>query len=155
MALKGYLKTSTSAQWKQTRSLRLFLPAPPTFGLQYRCQPLAELFQRLTSFGSFDHGGIDIADHIHAGGFGHGEGGGVRIIQHILPVPRYVDAFLLQIGHGGFKPKEKAEFSSTYQTTEIRQVLDGREVLYYNALRNEYRVDGVDVEETYRRNIGA
>ena len=60
------------------------------------------MFQRLTAFGSFDHGGIDIADHIHAGGFGHGEGGGVRIIQHVLPVPRYVDAFLLQIGHGGF-----------------------------------------------------
>ncbi len=56
---------------------------------------------------------------------------------------------------GGYKPKEKAEFSSTYQATEIRQVLDGREVLYYNALRNEYRVDSVDVEETYRRNIGA
>ena len=67
--------------------VRHVLPAPPAFGLQYRRQLLAELLQGLPAFGGFDHGGIDVADHIHAGGFGHGEGGGVRIIQHVLPVP--------------------------------------------------------------------
>ena len=72
-----------------------------------------------------------------------------------VPLVTMVTATFSKNALGGYKPKEKAEFSSTYQTTEIRQVLDGREVLYYNALRNEYRVDGVDVEETYRRNIGA
>ena len=82
--------------------VRHVLPAPPAFGLQYRRQLLAELFQGLPAFGGFDHGGIDITDHIHAGGFGHSEGGGVRIIQHVLPVPRYVDAFLPQVGYGSF-----------------------------------------------------
>ena len=72
-----------------------------------------------------------------------------------VPLVTMVTATFSKNTLGGYKPKEKAEFSSTYQTTEIRQVLDGREVLYYNALRNEYRVDGVDVEEIYRRNIGA
>ena len=56
---------------------------------------------------------------------------------------------------GGYKPKEKAEFSSTYQATEVRQVVGGREVLYYNALKNIYRVDGQDVLSQMRKNIGA
>ena len=38
-------------------------------------------------------------------------------------------------------PKEKAEFGSTYQATEVRQVVGGREVLYYNALRKN-RISG-------------
>lgn len=56
---------------------------------------------------------------------------------------------------GGYKPKEKAEFSSTYQATEVRQVVGGREVLYYNAFKNIYRVDGQDVLNQMRKNIGA
>ena len=51
--------------------------------------------------------------------------------------------------------KEKSEHSTTYQATEIRQVVDGREVLYYNALKNIYRVGGEDVLTQMRKNIGA
>ena len=72
-----------------------------------------------------------------------------------VPLVTMVTATFSKNALGGFKPKEKAEFSSTYQTTEIRQVLDGRETLYINTFTNEYRVDGVDVEAAYRRNIGA
>ena len=35
-------------------------------------------------------------------GFGNGKRGGVRVVQYILPVPRYGNAFLLEIGDGGF-----------------------------------------------------
>ena len=56
---------------------------------------------------------------------------------------------------GGFKPKEKAEFSSTFQVNEVRQVADGRELLYYNAFTNTLRVDGQDVLSQMRKNIGA
>ena len=56
---------------------------------------------------------------------------------------------------GTYKPKEKAEFASTFQTTEIRQTVGGRETLYFNAFTNEYRVNGVDQLAKYRRNIGA
>ena len=58
-------------------------------------------------------------------------------------------------GLGGLKPKEKSEQASTYQATEIRQMVDGRETLYYNAFKNIYRVDGVDVLAQMRKNIGA
>lgn len=55
---------------------------------------------------------------------------------------------------GGFKPKEKAEFSSTFNVTEVRQVADGRELFYYNAFTNNLRVDGADVLAQMRKNIG-
>lgn len=56
---------------------------------------------------------------------------------------------------GAFKPKEKAEFSSTFQVNEVRQVADGRELFYYNAFTNAMRVDGQDVLSQMRKNIGA
>ena len=56
---------------------------------------------------------------------------------------------------GGFKPKEKAEFSSTFQVNEVRQVADGRELFYYNAFTTTLRVDGQDVLSQLRKNIGA
>lgn len=56
---------------------------------------------------------------------------------------------------GTFKPKEKSEHSSTYQATEIRQMVDGKETLYFNAFTNQYRIGGEDVLATMRRNIGA
>ena len=56
---------------------------------------------------------------------------------------------------GGFKPKEKAEFSSTFHVNEVRQVADGRELFYYNSFNNILRVDGVDVLAQMRKNIGA
>lgn len=56
---------------------------------------------------------------------------------------------------GGFKPKEKAEFSSTFQVNEVRQVADGRELFYYNAFTNTLHVNGQDVLSQMRKNIGA
>lgn len=55
---------------------------------------------------------------------------------------------------GIYKPKEKAEFASTFQATEIHQTVAGREVLYYNAFTNQYRVNGVDMLAQMRANIG-
>ena len=66
-----------------------------------------------------------------------------------------VTATFSKNGLGGLKPKEKCEQASTYQATEIRQMVDGRETLYYNAYKNIYRVDGVDVLAQMRKNIGA
>lgn len=66
-----------------------------------------------------------------------------------------VTATFSKNGLGGLKPKERSEQASTYQATEIRQMVDGRETLYYNAFKNIYRVDGVDVLAQMRKNIGA
>lgn len=78
-----------------------------------------------------------------------------RGLAQEVPLVTFVTATFSKNALGGYKPKEKAEFSGTYQATEIRQLLDGREVLYYNAFTNAYRVDGQDVLSQMRKNIGA
>ena len=72
-----------------------------------------------------------------------------------VPVVTTVTATISKNGLGNFKHKEKSEHSTTYQATEIRQVVDGREVLYYNAFKNVFRVGGEDVLSQMRKNIGA
>ncbi|SKN73345.1 Uncharacterised protein [Mycobacteroides abscessus subsp. massiliense] len=72
-----------------------FLPAPPAFALQDGGEFAAEFFQRPPLFSGIDDGGIDVGEYIHFGGFGHRKGSGVRVVQHILPIPRYGNAFLL------------------------------------------------------------
>lgn len=72
-----------------------------------------------------------------------------------VPIVTTVSAWFSKNALGGYKPHEKAEFTSTYQAVEIRQIVEGREVLYFNALNNQYRVDGVDVLSQFRKNIGA
>lgn len=71
-----------------------------------------------------------------------------------VPIVTFVTATLSKNALGSYKSKEKAEFSTTYQATEIRQLCDGRETLYYNAFNNTYRVDGQDVLSQMRKNIG-
>lgn len=56
---------------------------------------------------------------------------------------------------GSYKPKEKAEFASIFQAHEVRQLVDGKEVFYFNAFKNEYRVNGTDVLANFRRVVGA
>ena len=72
-----------------------------------------------------------------------------------VPMVTMVTATFSKNPLGTYKPKEKAEFASTYQATEIRQTIGGRETLYFNAFTNEYRVNGVDQLAKFRRNIGA
>ena len=71
-----------------------------------------------------------------------------------VPMVTMVTATFSKNPLGTYKPKEKAEFASTYQATEIRQSIGGRETLYFNAFTNQYRVNGVDQLAQMRRNIG-
>lgn len=50
--------------------------------------------------------------------------------------------------------KEAAEYSMTYQVHSIKQVIDGKEVLFYDAFSNQYRVAGQDVLQKFRANLG-
>lgn len=43
----------------------------------------------------------------------------------------------------------------TYQVNSIKQVIDGKEVLFYDAFSNQYRVAGEDILSKYRANIGS
>lgn len=72
-----------------------------------------------------------------------------------VPLVITVAAMFSKNALGTFKPKEKNEPATTFQTHEVRSVVDGRELLYYNAFTNTYRVNGMDALEQYRRNIGA
>lgn len=50
--------------------------------------------------------------------------------------------------------KEATEYPMTYQVNSIKQVIDGKEVLFYDAFSNQYRVAGEDVLSKYRTNVG-
>ncbi|MDP8080246.1 phage major tail tube protein [Phocoenobacter skyensis] len=50
--------------------------------------------------------------------------------------------------------KAPTEYPMTYQVYNIKQVIDGKEVLFYNAFTNGYRVAGEDILQRYRANIG-
>ncbi len=55
---------------------------------------------------------------------------------------------------GEYKPKEKAEFTSEFSAFSINQKVGGKELLFYDALANIYRVNGQDMLAKYRSNIG-
>lgn len=78
-----------------------------------------------------------------------------RGVAKEVPAVTMVSCTFSKNALGTFKPKEKSEHSSTYQATEIRQMVDGKETLYFNAFTNQYRVGGEDVLAAMRRNIGA
>lgn len=50
--------------------------------------------------------------------------------------------------------KEATEYAMTYQVNNIKQVIDGKEVLFYDAYSNKYRVAGQDILQKFRSNIG-
>nr|WP_250645645.1 phage major tail tube protein [Mannheimia haemolytica] len=54
----------------------------------------------------------------------------------------------------GIKTKENAEFADTLNVHSIKQTVAGRELLFIDVLANIYRVNGVDVLQKFRTNIG-
>lgn len=55
---------------------------------------------------------------------------------------------------GGFKQQENAEFESQLNVLYIRIEYDGQAVVEFDPLANIYKVDGVDITENYRNNLG-
>lgn len=56
---------------------------------------------------------------------------------------------------GTYKPKERSEHPSSFKCNSIKQLIDGKEVLFYDVLSNQYRVDGIDILAAMRGNMGA
>lgn len=71
-----------------------------------------------------------------------------------VPLVMTLNCKFSKIPLGEYKPKEAAEYSMTYQASSIKQVIDGKEVLFFDAFTNTWRVAGEDVLNTYRKNIG-
>ena len=55
---------------------------------------------------------------------------------------------------GAFKQHDNAEFPSSFSATYIKQVIDGNEVLELDYLANIFKVNGEDMLQDYRTNIG-
>ena len=55
---------------------------------------------------------------------------------------------------GSLKNKEATEHSDTFKIYSVKQTLAGKEILFVDVLANIYRVNGQDVLQKYRTNIG-
>lgn len=71
-----------------------------------------------------------------------------------VPLVVLLNCTFNKIPAGDIKPKEAAEYSMNYQAHSIKQVLDGKEVLFFDAFSNQYRVAGQDIATDFRRNLG-
>ncbi|MNO52391.1 Phage tail tube protein FII [compost metagenome] len=59
-----------------------------------------------------------------------------------------------QYSLGGNKPRDPSKFETPFSVIYLRQQIDGKEIVLVDYLANIYRVDGKDLLNTYRRNIG-
>ena len=70
------------------------------------------------------------------------------------PMVTVMNVSAAKIGGTGHKNKENAEFGDTLNVFSIKQTVAGKELLFIDVLANIYRVNGQDVLQKYRTNIG-
>lgn len=70
-----------------------------------------------------------------------------------VPLVMTMTVAFSKVNVGEYK-KEPTEYAMTYQVNNIKQVIDGKEVLYYDAYSNKYNVAGQDILQKFRTNIG-
>lgn len=56
---------------------------------------------------------------------------------------------------GTFKQQENADFESELNVLYVRVEVDGQPVMEFDPVANIYKVDGTDILENYRNNLGA
>lgn len=71
-----------------------------------------------------------------------------------LPVRAELRGCFSEFPMGSFKPKDNAEFDSTMEVYYAKLVVDGRELFEIDVLNNLYKVDGEDLLDQYRANLG-
>lgn len=71
-----------------------------------------------------------------------------------VPLVMTLNIAFSQVSTGEYKAKENTKYTTAYTTHAIKQILDGKEVLFFDAFTNRYRVAGEDILEKYRTNIG-
>ena len=70
-----------------------------------------------------------------------------------VPLVMTMNVAFSKVNIGEYK-KEPTEYAMTYQIHSIKQSIDGKEILFYDAFSNQYRVAGEDILQKYRSNIG-
>ncbi len=71
-----------------------------------------------------------------------------------VPMVTFLTVMFKKNPLGSYRQHENAEFSSGFNAIYVRQLVDGDEVLELDYMSNIFRVDGEDVLEDYRNNIG-
>lgn len=59
-----------------------------------------------------------------------------------------------KVGGTGLKNKENASFEDSFNVHSIKQTVAGKEILFIDVFANIYRVNGQDVLQKYRTNVG-
>lgn len=70
------------------------------------------------------------------------------------PMVTMMNVSASKIGGTAQKNKENSEFGDTVDVYSIKQTVAGKEILFIDVLANIYRVNGQDVLQKYRTNIG-
>lgn len=70
------------------------------------------------------------------------------------PMVTIMNVSSAKVGGTGIKNKENAAFDDTFTVNSIKQTVAGKELLFIDVLANIYRVNGQDVLQKYRTNIG-
>lgn len=70
-----------------------------------------------------------------------------------VPLVTTMTVTFSKVDMGKYK-KEPTKYPMEYQVNNIKQTINGKEVLYYDAYSNQYRVAGEDILSKYRTNIG-
>ena len=71
-----------------------------------------------------------------------------------IPLVTFLTVMFKKNPLGEFEQQTNAEFSSAFNATYIKQVVDGVDVLELDFLANIFKIDGQDMMSTYRNNIG-
>lgn len=71
-----------------------------------------------------------------------------------VPVVCYLTATSKDFHPGNFKQHELIESENNFNVTYMKLVIDGQDIVEFDAIANIYKVDGVDLLANYRTNIG-
>ena len=72
-----------------------------------------------------------------------------------VPAVAYLSGTFKEFPLGNFKANENAEYETTMSVNYAKLIVDGEEIFEIDVLENIYKVEGVDILEIYRNNIGA
>jgi hypothetical protein len=72
-----------------------------------------------------------------------------------VPAVAYLIGTFKEFPLGNFKPQDNAEYETTMSVNYAKLIVGGEEIFEIDVLENIYKVEGVDILETYRNNIGA
>ncbi|MDG4947399.1 phage major tail tube protein [Actinobacillus equuli] len=70
------------------------------------------------------------------------------------PMTTIMNVSSAKVGGTGHKNKENSAYEDTFNVHSIKQMVAGKEILFFDAFANIFRVNGEDVLVKYRTNIG-